>query len=367
MSRVAWARLSHGPKTNHGDRDGVYLYDADNHALDQVLDGDHRSEVMMARPPRPGEPGQPGGADGPPPPPYPAPSNPPVQIILVSDSSRFKMGPQELRYEWGAIDAGIVSQNISLFCAATGIKTRPPASMDKDNGDGWMFDLFVPSDVTPAARFEAGLLSGVTTLTMNGLRVVSSGGDTAIEPTAAEPTLEPVELKAIPYYAWNNRGKANMLVWVSTAKENVFTKAGWGLEMEVTASSSLEWVWGLNTGFDPRSSTDIDKSYYYFWQAEQPQQWVQYDFESPVTLSRSEVYWLQLDRYDGNYRVPAAWDLMIQDAGKCCVPVVTSDPYGLALDRYSVVSFAPVRTSAIRMNVKLQPENSAGILAWKVF
>ncbi|MBN2031453.1 nitroreductase family protein [bacterium] len=42
------------------------------------------------------------------------------------------MGPQELRYEWGAIDAGIISQNISLFCAATGLKTRPRASMDKE-------------------------------------------------------------------------------------------------------------------------------------------------------------------------------------------------------------------------------------------
>ena len=34
-------------------------------------------------------------------------------------------------YEWGALDAGIISQNISLFCAATGLKTRPRASMDK--------------------------------------------------------------------------------------------------------------------------------------------------------------------------------------------------------------------------------------------
>jgi nitroreductase len=52
--------------------------------------------------------------------------------MLISDRSRFKMGRPELRYEWGAIDAGIVSQNISLFCAATGIKTRPRASMDKE-------------------------------------------------------------------------------------------------------------------------------------------------------------------------------------------------------------------------------------------
>jgi nitroreductase len=42
------------------------------------------------------------------------------------------MGPPQLRYEWGAIDTGIVSRNISLFCAATGFKTRPRASMDKE-------------------------------------------------------------------------------------------------------------------------------------------------------------------------------------------------------------------------------------------
>ena len=63
--------------------------------------------------------------------PPPSPSNPPVQIVLVSDSDRFRMGPPEQKREWGALDAGIVSQNISLFCAATGLKTRPKASMDK--------------------------------------------------------------------------------------------------------------------------------------------------------------------------------------------------------------------------------------------
>jgi hypothetical protein len=106
-------------------KDGVYRYDADVHALEPVLAGDFRSQLMMTPPPRPKD------AGGPPPPPPPPPSNPPIQIILVSDVSRFKFGPPELKPEWGAIDAGIVSQNISLFCAATGLATRPRASMDK--------------------------------------------------------------------------------------------------------------------------------------------------------------------------------------------------------------------------------------------
>jgi hypothetical protein len=114
-------------------KEGVYLYDPESHTLQPVLAGDHRSEIMMARPPRPaGAPpsGPPAGAAPPPAP--PPPSNPPIQLILVSESARFRAGSPELRFEWGAIDTGIVSQNISLFCAATGIKTRPRASMDKE-------------------------------------------------------------------------------------------------------------------------------------------------------------------------------------------------------------------------------------------
>jgi hypothetical protein len=107
-------------------KDGVYLYDADAHALKPVMAGDFRSQIMMAPPPRPKD------AGGPPPPALPPPSNPPIQILLISDVSRFRFGPPELKPEWGAIDAGIVSQNISLFCAATGIKTRPRASVDKE-------------------------------------------------------------------------------------------------------------------------------------------------------------------------------------------------------------------------------------------
>jgi SagB-type dehydrogenase family enzyme len=107
-------------------KDGVYLYNSDRHALEPVIPGDFRSQIMM-KPPH-----KPKNISEKPKRPQPVSSTPPIQIILISDSSRFKMGPQELRYEWGAIDTGIVSQNISLFCAATGIKTRPRASMDKE-------------------------------------------------------------------------------------------------------------------------------------------------------------------------------------------------------------------------------------------
>ncbi|MDD4052290.1 MAG: discoidin domain-containing protein [candidate division Zixibacteria bacterium] len=144
------------------------------------------------------------------------------------------------------------------------------------------------------------------------------------------------------------------------------SRTGGGKEREVTASSSLEWVWGLNTGFDPKSSADIDKNYFYFWESEHPEKWVQYDFKAPVTLSESKVYWLNLDHYDGNYRSPEYWSLMVKDSRGNWADVVKTDPYGVALDKYNTVTFQPAKTSVVRMKVKPQKGNSAGMLAWRV-
>ncbi|MCX8159836.1 MAG: nitroreductase family protein [Candidatus Saccharicenans sp.] len=145
-------------------KDGVYLYEAKSHCLLPVVAGDHRSECFPPRPPRPSQPGQPGQPTPPsptreketparpakptgqqppnplvpPPPSAMAPAQPqpplpaPVILLLVSDISRFRAGSDELKKEWAAIDTGIVSQNISLFCAATGLGTRPRASMDRE-------------------------------------------------------------------------------------------------------------------------------------------------------------------------------------------------------------------------------------------
>jgi SagB-type dehydrogenase family enzyme len=87
----------------------IYLYNAQDHALEKVVDGDHRPLVAdrqedVARAP--------------------------VICLLVSDISRFRAGDEDQKLNWGAIDAGTVSQNISLFCAATGIGTRPRATMN---------------------------------------------------------------------------------------------------------------------------------------------------------------------------------------------------------------------------------------------
>ena len=86
---------------------GAYKYDAKGHALVQVTDKDVRPAVAAQ---------QTWVADA------------PVVIVLVSDLR--KLGGEKAR-EMGAIDAGHVSQNVCLYCAATGLATVPRASMDK--------------------------------------------------------------------------------------------------------------------------------------------------------------------------------------------------------------------------------------------
>lgn len=127
-------------------KDGAYKYDAAAHALVPVSPGDHRDAIMMARPGGPGakpaaKPGEkpeakpmappPGAKPEAKPGPAGAPSPAPVQLVLVSDISRFTRGETPGKLEWAALDAGIVSQNIGLFCAGTGLATRPRALMDK--------------------------------------------------------------------------------------------------------------------------------------------------------------------------------------------------------------------------------------------
>lgn len=89
--------------------EGSYLYDAKNHQLTLVSEGDYRDAVA-------------GGQT--------FVKTAPVSLVLVSDVSRFGDTQKTQNQLVGAMDAGIVSQNISLFCANAKLATVPRGSMD---------------------------------------------------------------------------------------------------------------------------------------------------------------------------------------------------------------------------------------------
>lgn len=92
------------------DSNGVYLYNAQKHILEGVVNGDYRKIISNQ------------DKD-----PYPA-----LILLLVSDISRFTRADDSLKTDWAAMDAGIVSQNIMLFCSSAGMESRPRAFMNKE-------------------------------------------------------------------------------------------------------------------------------------------------------------------------------------------------------------------------------------------
>lgn len=88
---------------------GTYLYDAKGHKLNLISEGDYRSAVA-------------GGQA--------FVNSAPLSLVLVSDLLKLGDVKNNRTQMTGAMDAGIVSQNISLFCSAARLATVPRATMD---------------------------------------------------------------------------------------------------------------------------------------------------------------------------------------------------------------------------------------------
>ncbi len=83
---------------------------------------------------------------------------------------------------------------------------------EHDNG-ALLNTMALPEDATLTAEYEQNLLGGVVTLTGEALRVDEGAWDNDLY-IADLPAARPVSIKAIPYYAWANRGLASMQVWI---------------------------------------------------------------------------------------------------------------------------------------------------------
>jgi DUF1680 family protein len=75
-------------------------------------------------------------------------------------------------------------------------------------------DVVIPNDVQLSPTWEAELLDGVVTL--NGNAFVREERDWAnkLYKEISQKQLQPKPIRMIPYFAWCNRGKADMTVWM---------------------------------------------------------------------------------------------------------------------------------------------------------
>jgi len=227
-----------------------------------------------------------------------------------------------------------------------------------DNPDGKVRNLVLPDTSKLSAAFRPDLLNGVTVVTAAAVALArdAKGGVTRAE----QP------LVAIPYYAWANRGRGEMVVWLPRT-DAAARPAPW----PTIATTSTVSVSGnsrrnpkmITDGEDPPSSADAS-AYFDWWPAKGTSEWVELAFAKPETVSEAEVYWFD-DDPRGEVRVPMSWRLVHKD-GDAWKPVENLDAYGVTRDRYNRVRFKPVATDRLRLELTMQSKWSAGLQEWKV-
>ncbi len=224
------------------------------------------------------------------------------------------------------------------------------------DNDGRVSNLVLPDGAALAAEMRPDLLGGV---------VVVTGEAEAVSEKAGKIVAEKKPVTLIPYYAWANRGKGEMAVWLArdASKARVAREPGLSAKAAVTASERAVNPSRANDQFEPESSDDA-AGYMHWWPKKGTTEWIEYAFDAPVRVSEASVYWFD-DTGGGGCRVPASWRVLYK-SGEEWLPVKAAGEYGVAKDAWNAVAFAPVRTTALRLEVQLQPDWSAGVHEWKV-
>lgn len=177
------------------------------------------------------------------------------------------------------------------------------------------------------------------------------GGVTVVEIKSRE---NGARLVAIPYYAWCHRGANEMRVWHPfKAQPQAAASHCWDMD-------SVEACFD---GREPKASNDAGIPRFTWWPHVGSKEWVVRQFASPQTVTAAEVYWFD-DTGSGSCRLPQGWDLLYLD-GKNWKPVKKLSEPTLARDRYDRLTFAPVKTTALKLEAQLRPGFSAGILEWR--
>ena len=236
-----------------------------------------------------------------------------------------------------------------------------------DQPDSVVFNKFIPADAKIDVTFDANLLKGVMVLSGTAKEVAKDG------------SIKDVPFKAVPYSTWNNRGAGQMEVWVADSKDRavptpeptIASKAKTfniqaPIQKDAPESASIETpAWGVNDQWEPKRSSDLSKPYFYWWLKTGSLETLAYEFDQPYTVSNVQVYWLDFDHYDGNYRVPASWKLYYKD-GNSWEEVEALNEYGVKKDCYNSLDFKPVKTTGLKIAAQLQKGESGGIIEWKV-
>lgn len=232
-----------------------------------------------------------------------------------------------------------------------------------DQPDTPIFETWLPGEVGVEAVHRKELLEGVTVLEIRRAQHASRAEDGTI-------SNRPVNLTAIPYFAWNNRGLAPMRTWFPQTVEGTRQLAPRTIasQSKVSVSFSRKGMEPerLNDQQYPKNATDGFAPNFDFWPHVGTQEWMQYDFKKAEKVSEVSIHWFDDSDRGGGCRVPASWKLLARGKDGSWQPVEGVSEYPTAKGILHRVRFTPVTTDALRISVDLQPGVSAGAWEWEV-
>ena len=176
------------------------------------------------------------------------------------------------------------------------------------------------------------------------------------------------KLVLIPYYAWAHRGPGKMTVWIpqDLTATTPALPASIASESKISASTKrLPALSAINDRLVPADATDRSVPYTHWWPAKNTTEWLAYDFAKAETVSTSTVYWFD-DGPWGGCRVPESWKLYYKNDKGEWVPVKNLTEYGVVKGAANIVNFEPVKTSAMKLEIKQPADYSCGVFEWSV-
>jgi DUF1680 family protein len=219
-------------------------------------------------------------------------------------------------------------------------------------------NLVLPREARLDSHFDKDLLGGVVVVTGEA-QAVSRGEDEKLH-------TKPVSFRAVPYYSWDNRQAGPMVVWLPERPEGTDAAGQTGVGFQASHLNPTDTLSDLGDGVTPRASNDRAIRRMTWWDHKGGAEWLSHRFPQTRTVAATSVYWFD-DTGIGACRIPAEWRLLWRDGNEWKPVELTGEAvYGTALNQFNAITFKPVTTRELKLEVKLQKDYSGGVLKWVI-
>lgn len=223
--------------------------------------------------------------------------------------------------------------------------------------------VVLPREAALGTSWNRELLGGIIAIQATGTIAPDQHAPRGLYYPA--PAGESVELLAVPYAFWCNRGATPMTVWLPESLALLDRPPRTDVSASASHESGRDGVLALYDRIEPARSDDPGVPRFTWWDHKGTSEWVRYEFDAPRRVQRCAVYWFDDRATGGGCRVPVSWRLLYLE-GDSWKPVAGVREYGTARDRFNEVEFAAVTTAGLTLEVTLQPAYSGGILEWRL-